>query len=177
MCWYCCSTGKLQHDCSVLRVIRDSRSVAAGKGPWGGGVGGGTGRHDISQRSVSAVTSMCRRNSTSNSSSNSSGNRTNKLQPQQAHCTLTIMACVLRPPRFNAVRTRKPQTFKVDAGAGIVDPTDGGKRCDFCNWRMLTAEVRLCAERGWGSGTNGALSPREACVHTAIREAGVVIGG
>ncbi|KXZ43867.1 hypothetical protein GPECTOR_78g55 [Gonium pectorale] len=40
---------------------------------------------------------------------------------------------------FNEVRTRKPQTFKT-ASAGIADPTDGGKRCDFCAWQMLTAE-------------------------------------
>ncbi|KAG2422558.1 hypothetical protein HXX76_015938 [Chlamydomonas incerta] len=40
---------------------------------------------------------------------------------------------------FNEARTRKPQTFKADA-AGVVDPTDGGRRCDFCNWQQLTAE-------------------------------------
>ncbi len=43
---------------------------------------------------------------------------------------------------FNEVRSRKPQTFT--AGAGVVDPTGGGGpgRCDFCDWRELTAEVR-----------------------------------
>ncbi|PNH05460.1 hypothetical protein TSOC_008285, partial [Tetrabaena socialis] len=40
---------------------------------------------------------------------------------------------------FNEARTRKPQTFKAEAG-GAVDPTDGGRRCDFCRWQELTAE-------------------------------------
>ncbi|EFJ45930.1 hypothetical protein VOLCADRAFT_93650 [Volvox carteri f. nagariensis] len=40
---------------------------------------------------------------------------------------------------YNEVRTRKPQTFKSDAAA-LVDPTDGGRTCDFCKWRTLTAE-------------------------------------
>ena len=61
-------------------------------------------------------------------------------------------------PRFNEARTRKPQTFRADA-AGVVDPTDGGRRCDFCNWQELTAEVRrggpwagggIARERGLG---------------------------
>eukprot|EP00195_Chlamydomonas_chlamydogama_P000502 CAMPEP_0202919522 /NCGR_PEP_ID=MMETSP1392-20130828/76056_1 /ASSEMBLY_ACC=CAM_ASM_000868 /TAXON_ID=225041 /ORGANISM="Chlamydomonas chlamydogama, Strain SAG 11-48b" /LENGTH=480 /DNA_ID=CAMNT_0049612915 /DNA_START=177 /DNA_END=1620 /DNA_ORIENTATION=+ len=44
---------------------------------------------------------------------------------------------------FNEQRTRKPQTFKKDAGGDAdkpADPTKGGLNCDFCNWQELTAE-------------------------------------
>lgn len=87
-----------------------------------------------------------------------------------------LTACMLRPHRFNAVRTRKPQTFKVEAGAGIVDPTDGGKRCDFCNWRTLTAEVRTCVTQGGGLGRLGHPCRGDACVHRAVRRADIGVG-
>ncbi|BDA47698.1 hypothetical protein COCOBI_10-5490 [Coccomyxa sp. Obi] len=38
---------------------------------------------------------------------------------------------------YNAERGRKPQTFTQDAA--LADPTDGGRTCDFCQWRTLTA--------------------------------------
>lgn len=42
---------------------------------------------------------------------------------------------------FNQQRTLKPQTFVKSAGeaSAPLDPTDGGKRCDFCSWQRLTA--------------------------------------
>ena len=41
---------------------------------------------------------------------------------------------------FNTARTLKPQTFRAPAAAAVVvDPTDGGKRCDFCDWQRMTA--------------------------------------
>jgi hypothetical protein len=40
---------------------------------------------------------------------------------------------------FNEVRTRKPQTFTL-ASSGVQDPTQGGLKCDFCQWELLTAE-------------------------------------
>jgi hypothetical protein len=39
---------------------------------------------------------------------------------------------------YNAERSRKPQTFA--AAEPPADPTDGGRACDFCNWREMTAE-------------------------------------
>jgi hypothetical protein len=41
---------------------------------------------------------------------------------------------------FNTARTKKPQTFSAPAAkAAVLDPTDGGKRCDFCDWARMTA--------------------------------------
>ncbi|GFR50092.1 hypothetical protein Agub_g12237 [Astrephomene gubernaculifera] len=41
---------------------------------------------------------------------------------------------------FNAARTLKPQTFSPGSSGAMADPTEGGRNCDFCNWRQLTAE-------------------------------------
>lgn len=40
--------------------------------------------------------------------------------------------------RYNEARTQKPQSFSVDS-SGPLDPTDGGRTCDFCRWQQLTA--------------------------------------
>lgn len=40
---------------------------------------------------------------------------------------------------YNQVRTLKPQTFK-SGEAEPEDPTAGGRGCDFCDARTLTAE-------------------------------------
>jgi hypothetical protein len=39
---------------------------------------------------------------------------------------------------YNAARTHKPQTFVGEPS--VVDPTEGGRACDFCDWASLTAE-------------------------------------
>lgn len=39
---------------------------------------------------------------------------------------------------FNQARTLKPQTFTQEVP--MVDPLEGGKVCDFCDWRHYTAE-------------------------------------
>ncbi|KAK9905646.1 hypothetical protein WJX75_003820 [Coccomyxa subellipsoidea] len=38
---------------------------------------------------------------------------------------------------YNAERGRKPQSFTEEPN--LADPTDGGRTCDFCQWRTLTA--------------------------------------
>ncbi|GMH32491.1 hypothetical protein BSKO_00325 [Bryopsis sp. KO-2023] len=38
---------------------------------------------------------------------------------------------------FNEERTNKPQSFKRTDG--LLDPTNGGLTCDFCNWKEFTA--------------------------------------
>jgi hypothetical protein len=38
---------------------------------------------------------------------------------------------------FNMQRTVKPQSFKAEGS--VVDPTDNGAKCDFCDWENLTA--------------------------------------
>ncbi|WIA08176.1 hypothetical protein OEZ85_007630 [Tetradesmus obliquus] len=38
---------------------------------------------------------------------------------------------------FNKARTQKPQTFTQSSE--FLDSTDNGAKCDFCNWRLLTA--------------------------------------
>ena len=43
---------------------------------------------------------------------------------------------------FNRDRTRKPQTFiqKQGSNASLTDTTDNGEKCDFCKWKLMTAE-------------------------------------
>lgn len=38
---------------------------------------------------------------------------------------------------YNVERGRKPQSFTEQSN--LADPTDGGRTCDFCQWRTLTA--------------------------------------
>ncbi|GLI67736.1 hypothetical protein VaNZ11_011938 [Volvox africanus] len=62
------------------------------------------------------------------------------MEPDNAQLVVSITnTATLEQAWYNEVRTRKPQTFKEDA-ACLVDPTDGGRKCDFCNWQTLTAE-------------------------------------
>ena len=46
---------------------------------------------------------------------------------------------------WNPARGSKPQTFKSRVSAADLDTTGGGVRCDFCDWRALTA-----ADAGFG---------------------------
>lgn len=45
---------------------------------------------------------------------------------------------------FNKERTKKPQTFVQKqlqgSSVALTDTTGNGERCDFCNWRQMTAE-------------------------------------
>ncbi|GLC62276.1 hypothetical protein PLESTB_001865100 [Pleodorina starrii] len=62
------------------------------------------------------------------------------MEPDNAQLVVSITnKATLEQAWYNEARTHKPQTFKADATA-LVDPTDGGRKCDFCNWRTLTAE-------------------------------------
>jgi hypothetical protein len=43
---------------------------------------------------------------------------------------------------YNEARTQKPQTFTTEPL--IVDPTDGGRNCDFCDWQVCCVLCAVC---------------------------------